>query len=212
MDKFKNVALSLAVIAGVTGLVFGATQAGWTDTATNDGNVFASGQVNIELDGTTTEHAVHSFFDVEGMMPGDSEEVQLLIGNNSTGPVNFDVKLVNPVRDGSPGLDRVLQVRIVQIDDENEIDDPLVDRIGSPDEGKFTLWDEGDIGAEIVSFDTTLRDWVRGDVQVGTDAFELPVKHAGVYSVEVKLAESAGNEYQNKTFTVDLLVTATSVN
>lgn len=209
----RKILFSVVAIAGVSVLVFGATQAVWTDTETNQGNVFASGHVDIELDGKGGPTTVDNFFDGHGMIPGDRESAQILIGNRSTGPVSFDVDLVNPVRDGgAPGLDRVLEVRIVQIGDVGDIESPLADKIGDPSDGGFTLWTEGNTGQEIVSFDTTLRDWLDGNVEIGSDQFDLPEGYAGVYEVEVRLAPDAGNDYQNKKFTVDLLVTASSVN
>lgn len=212
MDKFKNVALSLAVIAGVTGLLFGATQAGWTDTATNEGNTFASGAVEIELEGAGEAQAT-SFFHAKDMMPSDSQEAQILIGNRSTGPVSFEVELANPVYGGgSPGLDQKLIVEIQQIGDPNDVDRDLwIDNFTG--EGAYTLWTEGDLDNKVIEFgQLTLREWLDGTKTIGSGEFNLPAEYAGVYDFVVKLADNAGNEYQNKTFTVDLLVTATSVN
>ena len=212
MDKLKNISLSVAVIAGISALVFGVTQAVWTDTATNTDNTFASGYVEIELEGVGGEHTTTNFFNTSGMMPGDSESAQILIGNRSSGPVGFDVDLVNPTYGGEGlGLDRVLEVQIIQVDDPNNVDAGMWNDHFTGG-GSFTLWTEGNTGAEIVSFETTtLRDWLNNPGSIGSDAYDLPAGYAGVYDVVVRLAPDAGNEYQNKSFTVDLLVTATSV-
>ena len=211
MERAKNILLSVIAIGGVSALAIGVTSAVWTDTATNQDNVFASGHVEVELEGVGEEHTTDNFFKAEDMMPGDSESAQILIGNRSSGPVGFEVELDNARYDGgSPGLDQALEVKIVQVGNPNDVDAGMWNDHFDGD-GSFTLWDEGNIGEEIVSFDVTLREWLDGDVTIGSDAYELPEMHAGVYDVEVQLADDAGNEYQDKTFTVDLLVTATSV-
>ncbi len=78
----RKIVMSLFMIAFGCVMVGGATVAYFTDTATNDNNIFSTGIVEIEtanLDGSTL-----STQSISDMLPGDEEDFSFKLVNNSS--------------------------------------------------------------------------------------------------------------------------------
>jgi hypothetical protein len=143
MKKFKNIALSLAVIAGVIGLLFGATRATWTAQNDNMNNTIAAGHMSVVLGALPTYwdeegQAVYSnnyplfhednsypdnggFFPAEftkgPMWPGDERAAYLEIANGSDADIGYTISLANFDNGGITNIDDVLRIRFEQIVD-----------------------------------------------------------------------------------------------
>ncbi len=220
MDKFKNVALSLAVIAGVTGLLFGATQATWSETATSDDQQFNSGNLVFHLDGQRGADGgviKHKFFEAQGMVPGSVEQAYVMVTNIGSTDIKFDLALVNPRFDDkdAPFLDNVLEFQVEQVVDTNKlVGTGLNAWLAQADK---TLWVpyNGATG-EWIDFEdgNTLRQWRINPASLANpmgSSIPLPTGQVAIYDVKVRIAKDASNHYQEREFTVDLLATATSV-
>lgn len=70
-------------------LLGGLTAAYFTNVARNDGNSFASGTLQVELD---KENGVH-YFDLEGIKPGDGGEMPVEITNSGSLSLQYEVVL-----------------------------------------------------------------------------------------------------------------------
>ena len=198
MDKFKNVALSLAVIAGVTGLVFGATQAVFTTNATNVDNQIRTGSVALELDGTLQAEAPNAFFDVKNMMPGDSETSYIEIKNSGDEDLLFKTYLTN--FRGTSGFANQLQATIT-LNPSNYDEPKLTGDLYGPKDHFVWTGSLADLAGASKALDNASAAF--------DDSWPLNPGYVAIYEVIVSLPMETGNEYQNAELIVDLRVDAT---
>ena len=217
MDKFKNVALSLAVIAGVTGLLFGATQAVWTDRADSMNNTWNTGNTIIHFEGlsdaTNNQVSGGRFFDSQGMVPGQTETAYVLITNNGSTAFTFELDLENPQFDQKPNpqLDNVLEFQVKQVVSESELTTELSNWLTQSEK---TLWVPTGASGEWIDFNdgNTLRQWRLNPESLKNpmaSSYPITQNETAIYEVGVRLAPSAGNHYQERSFSVDIIATAT---
>jgi hypothetical protein len=79
-------AAGLSALALLIWMVTGQTQAGFTDSVVNAGNVFEAGTINI----TSTQEGL-AILSVEGLLPGDSDEGDITIHNASDAPLKLKI-------------------------------------------------------------------------------------------------------------------------
>ena len=81
----KRIARSLLIIAAVAALAVGATSAVWTDSATVPDNAFTTGTLDISTDPTS------AMFTADDIYPGWSETQSLIVSNDGTIPLKYDI-------------------------------------------------------------------------------------------------------------------------
>ena len=77
----KRIVLSALTILGVSGLVVGGTQAVFTDTETSNGNTFAAGTLDLNIDGGDTNVVK---FNLPSLRPGNQPKGSYTLANVGT--------------------------------------------------------------------------------------------------------------------------------
>lgn len=188
----KKILISLLIIGAVFAAISGATMAYFSDTATSTGNTFAAGTLdfNIKAPDTTS----HQVFNVTGMKPGEIKTGYIVVTNDST--QNMDMKWHAWVS-GSGALGDVLQVKIT---------------MNPSDYTSFPTGytKAGPVNHPICDY-TALGNLGNGNnIMVWQNAAgPFSPNWAAVYKFEVKMADTAGNEFQNLTYSGDINFYAT---
>jgi predicted ribosomally synthesized peptide with SipW-like signal peptide len=202
----KRIATGFMSIAGALAIAGGATFAYFTDTAVSAGNSFQAGSLDINI--KDTEEEMNAPFDVEGMMPGESEYRYITIVNDGT----EDMKWRAYISGGDGGeLFNALRVKsmILHPTDFTSYDELDGYTIAGPEDHIVVSSANPIPFNQLLDPDTTPLQWVKGEN--GTvDAFES--KWAAVYKVEVELDPEADNSYNGKSWSGDMTFYATQDN
>jgi predicted ribosomally synthesized peptide with SipW-like signal peptide len=200
---------SLAIVAFVAAIAIGGTMAYFSDTKKSTGNTFSSGTMDFRI--ARPGDTDHRIFNVSNLNPGQSVEGYLAVVNDSTD--DLDMKWKAWIPDFSNGiLDSVLEIKVTM----------------NPSD--FTEYDAFTAAGYTIagpSPDILLQDWTHihnlgngntilawnydccksGSCSGGHEPFR--VDWAGIYKIEVRMQTTAGNAYQNQSFTGDLNFYAT---
>ncbi len=196
-----RIAVSLMSIVAALALVGGTAYAYFSDTAVSSANTFAAGSVDINLKDTASP--INSPFDVEGMMPGDTEYRYIVVTNDGT----EDLKWRAYISGGDGGaLFGALRIKSMTL---NPNDFPDADELSG-----YTI--AGPTNHVVVTTPIPFSDlldpnstplvWDQG-VGGTVDAFKPG--WAAVYKVEVEMDPAAGNEYNGKSWSGDMTFYAT---
>jgi predicted ribosomally synthesized peptide with SipW-like signal peptide len=90
--NMHKIIISLFTIAIVATITVGATRAYFSDTETSTNNIIQTGTVDIDIDGNNPWIGK---IEMENMSPGESKDVNFVIHNTGTYPVNVWKKLAN---------------------------------------------------------------------------------------------------------------------
>jgi len=201
----KKILLSLAMIALVIASVTSATVAYFSDTATSAGNTFSAGTMEFRI--ARPGETNHRIFDISNLKPGQVVKGYLVVVNDSTAELDMKWKAWIPsFSDGV--LDDVLEVRITMKPSEyteyNAFTSAGYTLAGHEfvTQGWTSIHNLG-VGNNILAWNYPCKEEGAGDPQ------PFRVDWAGVYKIEVRMQESAGNNYQGTSFTGDLNFYAT---
>ena len=208
----KKIIISLSVIGLVAAIVIGGTWAYFSDTETSASNTFSSGTMDFRIARPgATGHAV---FDVSNLRPGQIVEGYLAVVNDST--EGMDMKWKAGIPSFSNGiLDDVLEVRITGRPtagyDQVYTDFTNVGyTIAGPPDAPVTHWSNGDprwIPIADLKTNNTILAWNYNCCEEGASGCTdqpFRVKWVGIYKIEVRMLETAGDGYQGKSFTADI--------
>ena len=188
---------SLLTISLVAALAIGGTMAYFSDTKTSTGNTFSSGTMDFRI--ARPGNTDHKIFDVSNLKPGQIVEGYLVVVNDST--AGLDMKWKAWIPDFSNGiLDSVLEVRVTMNPDGYDPGLSPKYTIAGPDNTVLHDWTH----IHNLGSGNTILVW---DHACDNDPFE--VNWAGIYKIEVRMKTTAGNAYQNTSFTGDLNFFAT---
>lgn len=122
----KKIATSFISIAAALMIAGGATFAFFSDTATSSGNVFAAGNLNMQLsnDNTTFTENVTATLNATGMAPGTTFSGDLFVNNAGSVPANhIDIGFTNNITEGAapgdvttPSFASVLEITVLDWD------------------------------------------------------------------------------------------------
>jgi predicted ribosomally synthesized peptide with SipW-like signal peptide len=216
----KKILISLLTIVAVSGLVFGATRAFFTDTETSTGNVLGTGTFNVSLGGTnnsngSSEHMEnYQFFNVDGMMPGGDPEVAYVeVRNDSSAPMLFRLYADN--LSGTKSLRNHLNVKVTMLGSNSGYDSVLDGKLYEPGDGS-EIYNGPLSGIEGVNdILNNVRAGCNKDQPLGYIGGEgdgLYDNNVAAYKVEVWLDWDTPNNYQGKSLTADLHLDATQFN
>jgi len=201
----KKIIISLSVVGIIAAIAVGGTIAYFSDTETSVGNTFSSGTMDFRI--ARPGDTDHKIFDVSNLKPGQVVKGYLAVVNDST--EELDMKWKAWIPDFSDGiLDDVLEIKVTM----------------NPSD--FTEYDAFTTAGYTIagpSPDILLQDWthihnlVSGNTILAWDydccksCVDEPctVDWAGIYKIEVRMLETAGNAYQGQSFTGDLNFYAT---
>ncbi len=113
----KKILFSFLVIFVFIGLISGVTSAYFSDTVTSTGNTFATGTLDLNLDGNNTNVVK---FEVTDIKPGDSETRTWEV--NNVGNMNGYLDLHSLIQTHDPGI---------STEQELVVEDPDVGTLGS---------------------------------------------------------------------------------
>ena len=204
----KRIIISLSAIGLVAAIVIGGTWAYFSDAETSSGNTFSSGTMDFKI--ARPGDTGHAIFDVSNLRPGQVVEGYLAVVNDST--EGLDMKWKAWIPDFSDGtLDNVLEIKVT---------------MNPSDFTEYTAFETAGYTIAGPSPDALLQDWthihnlVSGntilawnykcctlpDLSDCEDGVHEPfrVKWAGIYKIEVRMSETAGDDYQGKSFTGDI--------
>ena len=200
---------SLAIVAFVAVIAIGGTIAYFSDTEISTENTFSSGTMDFRI--ARPGDTDHRIFNVSNLNPGQTVEGYLAVVNDSTD--GLDMKWKAWIPDFSNGiLDNVLEVQVTM------------------NPGDFTEYDAFTAAGYTIagpSAETVIHPWTHihnlvsgntilvwdyaccesGSCTEGNEPFR--VDWAGIYKIEVRMQTTAGNSYQNQSFTGDLNFYAT---
>lgn len=184
----RQIAISALSIVMALGLTVGGTLAYFTDTATSTGNTFSTGTLEINLLDQNADTVYESETVIDDWAPGETALVNFDVENDGTLPINLRGFATGTWGDG--GLDSQDVVKVTQVERWNGSSWEL---LGGPFPGGLT-------GYFHYSPD-------------GTDAslFEVAPGSRAQLQLTVVLDESAGNGFQNQTFTSSIQVEAKQV-
>lgn len=180
----KRIATGLMSIAGAFAIAGGATFAYFTDNAVSTGNTFATGKLDISLLNHNAESAFNGEAIITGWQPGETAEVTFDVKNVGTLPVH-----IRGAAGGTWG--------------DNSLDSKNVVKVVRVERWNGSAWE-------------TLRsnsNGIEGDFYYSPNGgnsnhFEVNPNTRAHLRLSVRLDGSAGNEFQNKTFTSTLQVEA----
>ena len=204
---------SLLTISLVAALAIGGTMAYFSDTKTSTGNTFGSGTMDFRIARPGT--SPHKIFDVSNLKPGQVVEGYFVVVNDSTEGLDMKWKAwITGFNADTYSLDRVLEVKITM----NPADyDPALNpkyTIAGPVDTVMHDWTHiHDLvtGNTILAWDHKCCLSDLSDCEDGSNGKDEPfrVDWAAVYKIEVKMQTTAGNSYQDQSFTGDLNFYAT---
>ncbi|MCL5256788.1 MAG: CalY family protein [Chloroflexi bacterium] len=180
----KKILISVLIISALLAAISGATLAYFSDTVDSTNNTFSSGALAFNIREPGGEQ--HQIFDVSGMRPaGDPVAKYVVVTNDST-----------------PGMDIIWKAWLTGSGD-----------LGSVLEAKVTMRPGDYTGYTALQTagytvagpdDYLIKDWTPitslGEIQWAKSAGPMEPGWAGVYKIEVRMAESAGDTYQNKSY------------
>jgi len=198
----KKILISLSIIGLISAMVIGGTWAYFSGTTTSTGNTFGSGMMEFRIarPGSTN----HTIFNVSNLKPGQVVEGFLAVVNDSS--EDLDMKWKAWIPDFSDGiLDNVLEVKVTM----------------RPSD--FTEYEAFEAaGYTIAGHEFITQDWTpihnlgSGSTILvwnydcdSTTGKPFRVDWAGIYKIEVRMQETAGNTYQDQSFTGDINFYAT---
>lgn len=205
----KKLLLSVLTIGLVASVAFGATRAFFSDTATSTGNTFSAGTMEFRI--ARPGETNHRVFNVSNLKPGQVVSGYLVVVNDST--AGLDMKWKAWVSGWDSGiLDNVLEVKITgRPTDYAPALNPKYTIAGPFGGYPVTRWSDGTprwISIHDLGSGNTILAW-NYDCDAPSPDEPFRVDWAGVYKIEVRMQESAGNYYQNTSFTGDLNFYAT---
>ena len=200
----NKIILSLSMIAFVAAIAIVGTGAYFSDTETSTGNTFSSGTMDFRI--ARPGDTDHKIFDVSNLKPGQVVKGYLAVVNDSTDELDMKWKAWIPnFSDGE--LDDVLEVKVT---------------MKPSDFTEYTTFEGAGYTIAGPPFDTLLQDWTSiKNLGTGnnilawnydcdsTNGDPFRVGWAGIYKIEVRMQTTAGNYYQDKSFTGDLNFYAT---
>jgi len=184
----SRIALSVATIAAASALIVGATFAYFSDNATSNGNVLASGTLTVEITDQNANTPFAGEAIISNWAPGDDALVNFDVKNTGSIPAN-----IRGFATGTWG--------VPELDDQNMVKVTKVER-----------WN-GASWEELASSppDITGLFYYSPD---GTNTALLAV-NAGdraQFQLTVEFDEDAGNDFQTQSFTSSLQVEAKQTN
>jgi predicted ribosomally synthesized peptide with SipW-like signal peptide len=184
VKKVKKLLISLLTIVAVSGLVFGATRAYFTDQEVVDGNNFSAGEIDIEIRG---EGATSQTF--SDMAPGVwTDQVKYNIYNSANSlPVKYMFK-AEKVSQTESGMYGKLNVKVRHA------------HAGTADPASWPTVYKGPLSDMAIR---SPKHAISGTL--GTN-----ITH--VYYMEFQLDSSVGNEYQGDSVVADFVFDATQTN
>jgi len=199
----KKILISLSIIGLISAMVIGGTWAYFSGTTASTGNTFGSGlmEFRIARPGSTN----HTIFNVSNLKPGQVVEGYIGVVNDST--ENLDMKWKAWISGWDTGtLDSVLDVRITLHPMGYDYDDFTAAgyTIAGPDNHEVTDWTH----IHNLTSGNTILAWDYACCEGCVDE-PFRVKWAAIYKIEIKMQETAGNAYQNQSFTGDINFYAT---
>jgi predicted ribosomally synthesized peptide with SipW-like signal peptide len=206
----KKILLSLLTVGLVSGAVFGATRAYFSDTETSTGNVLGTGTFNVQLGGETNSGSRYAnmdqkaFFNADGLMPGgDPATAYVEVKNDSTADMLFRLYADNFTVSKS-GLAEYINVKVTLRPDElgSEYSKVLAGDLYGPSNAPIY---EGTL-ADLAGVSNALDNI---DAACSSGDWPLEENLVAVYKVEVSLDWSAPNKYQGQELTADLQLDAT---
>jgi len=201
----KRILISLSIIGLVAAIVVGGTWAYFSGTTASTGNTFGSGMMEFRIarPGSTN----HTIFNVSNLKPGQVVEGFLAVVNDSS--EDLDMKWKAWIPDFSNGiLDNVLEVKVTMRPGDFTEYDAFTNAGYTIAGHEFVTQDWTPIhnlgsGSTILAWNYSCKDEGTGDPQ------PFRVDWAGIYKIEVRMQETAGNTYQNQSFTGDINFYAT---
>lgn len=212
MKKILFVVMACVLCLGMVGGAF----AYFTDTATSTANTFASGTLDVDVNGDTDDSFDIVVGTVNNMAPGDiTGTIEIKVKNVGSLPAATFARFTF---DNDSGLGAALDVYDWQATYFNG-NDTANSRWGAGDDPYFGVGSNMDwfvqngvagfnMGSNVLNLDV-------GDVISGDRAFDAEALPAGAYyilKVKFQMDPTAGNEYQDKSVDVAFEVYATQVN
>ena len=186
----KALLLSVFMLVVCLGMLIGTTYAWFTDSVSSGGNIIQAGNLDIEMywaDGTEapdsatwTDASTGAIFNYDKWEPGYVEVRHIKIANEGTLALKYQIKIVanGEVSDLADVID------VYYVDPAQQIAD------------RTALTDDNKLG--------TLTDVLAN--LANTANGELPAGENDTITLALKMQESAGNEYQNKSIGSDFSV------
>lgn len=187
MKKLLYLILTLLVVVGMAGA---GTFAYFSDTETSSGNTFTMGTLDFTI--YDPPAAGHQVFNISNMAPGDVKTGYIAVVNDGTLNCRWRAYLTGW---DSGTLDDVLDVKVT-------LHPTGYDYTALTGAG-YTIAGPSDL---LITDWTAITNLGDGNTILlwDTPAGPFEPKWAGVYKLEVRMRETAGNTYQGATFTGDL--------
>lgn len=186
----KKVILSIFAMLVVAAMVGAGTFAYFSDSETSNNNIFSAGTLDFAIFDPPQQG--HQVFNVTNMKPGDVKTGYIVVVNDGS----LDAKWKAYISGFESGiLDDVLDVKVT-------LHPTDYDYSALQQEG-YTI--AGPLNHQIADWTSIKNLCENNDILVwGTNAGPFKPRWAAVYKVEVKMRETAGNDYQGANFTGDI--------
>jgi len=187
MINGKIIMSGISIIASLV-LLSGATLAYFTANASSEGNTFAAGEMNIDIRDQNLNTAFVNELLATGWQPGDETLVEFDVRNRGTLPINLSGLATGTW--GQSELDSQDKVKVVKVERWNGSSWETLKNDSGGISGVFYYTSNGNPG--------------------GTQFAVAPGERAQL-RLTVKFVETAGNDFQGKTFTATIQIAGKQV-